>query len=283
MNASETRRRMKTSTKLLFGLLSIVIIIVAAAASVLLRQAAQNRHAGMLLEVETIERHLLECRRQEKNILLRGNGDSRRLLSANMDSLMTASMDLREVAVDAQLLEELLQLELSESAYVTDLRELTGIVDPGQVDQTMVDRMTESARQCHAAASAIRERLISLLQANHTLTRNWNLASVVLALLLLVGMTAWLTREIVRPLEYLREAAERAVRGDIQDIDIEFSSLDESRFRTEESLDLAASFGRMVTSLRHAVSSEVGLMDIYHMTILVLVNPGHQSQDRPGP
>jgi hypothetical protein len=66
--------------------------------------------------------------------------------------------------------------------------------------------------------------------------------------------------------------ADKASSGDIQDIDVEFGDLDVKRFGTRESHDLALALRKMVTNLRLLVSTERGLMDHYHMTIMVLIH-----------
>jgi HAMP domain-containing protein len=268
-------RRLKIRTKLLLGLIAIGALVVSTAAVVISRQSVVRRSFEIHDRMLTIERFLLECRRQEKNFFLREDGASVPLFEESLRSLLAEIGALRSDSTEPAVAAGLADLDAAVAAYGDAFRTTSG---PAwlQADERERERLTnatvEEARRCHA----VMDRMLGLATATlHTAVRTTqrvSLLTVMVGFLLALLVCWWLTRAIARPLEQLRSLAERVSSGDIRDMQVEFGDLEVDRLSTRESYDLARALQRMVTNLRLLVSTERGLMDNYHMTIVVLIS-----------
>ena len=266
---------MRIRTRLLIGLLAIVCLMVVASAVVIWQQSIMNRAFEFVERLDTVDRFLLECRRQEKNYLLRQDRESEVFHAANFDSLFHSTLDLRAQVSDATLLEHLNLLAQKETEYAEAfrvLKEQMAGVGTREERERLAGATVARARECHAVVQEVTAAAAARFAAASSTTHRVSVVSVVVAVLFSVLISAVLTRSIVGPLEHLRKLAERVSTGDVQDMDVEFSDLEMKRFDSRETLGLARSLQRMVTNLRLLVSSERGLMDDYHMTIVVLTN-----------
>ena len=267
-------KRLRIRTRLLSGLLAIVVLM-SAVAWMIMVQCKVVRHSCELLEgIDTVERVFLECRRQEKNFLLRHDQPSLDLHAAYFDTLLSTTIDLEAQVSHLGMGSKLALLREQEVEYQAAFQDLKSDWSDGsgRESERLEDLSVARARGCHALVAEIKSIVNSKREAAQAMLRMVSILSIVVGLLLSLLIAGQLTRQIVRPLEYLRGLADKVSTGDIQDVDVEFSDMEMKHFSSRETYDLARSLQRMVTSLRLLVSSERGLMDDYHMTILVLVN-----------
>lgn len=261
-------------SRLLLGLLAIVVLMTVDAGIIIRQQQAVERTLVQLERASTVERYLLQCRRQEKNYLLRRDAESLELFQANLNALLAVTdellLDVTDTEVERRL--RLLKTRIAEYRVAFERSRARAPLVAETEDQANDWPTVEAARDCHHVVGQIRDGTILRFHDAKNVTRTVSLVSVVLALVLSVLIAGMLTRSIVGPLERLRRLAERVGSGDIQDMDVELSDLDLGRFRSRECFDLARALQCMVTNMRFLVSTERGLMDEYHMTILVLVN-----------
>ncbi len=265
---------MPMGTQLLLGFLSIVALMTVAGWITIRQQSVIQESFVILESADDVERFLLECRRQEKNYLLRMDQASLDLFTADFDSLLHVTAGLQEIAVRPEIGVKIPGLREKVLEYGDAFRDTRTIWPSGAAEERtrLESTMVARARSCHAIVAEIRGMAISNFGDAHRMTRHVSLIAIALGLLFSVLIAGVLTRHIAGPLGRLRRLAERVSTGDIQDMDVEFTELDTRNFGTRESYELARSLQRMVTNLRLLVSSERGLMDDYHMTIVVLVN-----------
>ncbi len=272
-------RKTRIRTKLLFGLVAMVVLMAVVLAVITHEQRIMKRSFLLVERIDAVELLFLECRRQEKNFLLRRDVSSVGLYSENLNALLEQTRGLQSDVIDSRLADKIGMLRGKAIEY----GDLFGRVRENypedyeagagyeELDQ-LVSLTVERARECHVLVADIKGTLVRWFDEANSRAHLISTLSILLGLLMSIGLAVLLTRITVKPLEHLREFAERASTGDIQDIDVEFSELDMKYFNSRESHDLAKSLQRMVTSLRFLVTSELGRMDDYHMTILVLVN-----------
>ena len=158
------------------------------------------------------------------------------------------------------------------AALATKPGEKSGLDEIEITTEELVAALVSHARACHSEEEVIRKAVLMRFRRACTTTRTVSIVSVAVGLLLSMIVTWLLTRFVAGPLERLRELAEKASVGDIQDMDIAFSDLEMGGCTNREVYDLAHALRRMVTSLRLLVPNEHGLMDSYHMAIIVLSN-----------
>ena len=276
MTGIDLTHRVRTRTRLIVGLISIVILMSVGTVTTLLHASSLRECAcGVLVLVDEIDRVLYECRRLETDLQIDPSRLDVEELNLKVEELVSRTVLVQAQASDDSVRASLMNLASEEVKYGTVLRLLAANVTSGgnaEEYSRLATLVHDHADECYRLLGVARARLAALLAPNDTTERGIHIITIPLGLVLSLLIAGWLTRSIVGPIEYLRGVAEEVSVGDVQDIDIGFSEMDMARFSTPESLDLARSFRRMVSSLRSTVSSEVGLMDNYHMTIAVLVN-----------
>lgn len=260
-------------TRLLLGFLAVVALMTAAATAVLVEGRAMDHAFSVQARLWRTEVQLLECRRQEKNLLLRNDRSGHDAFLAAHGAVVAETRALLEDARGARLEGELERLHRAALEYGDAFNRAarlhaTGGATPEETDALVVP----PARTCHELLHALREAAAQRFRRATRTTGVVSVAAVVAALALSVVVALLLTRSIVVPLERLRRLAEQASTGDLQDMDVAFRCLRFERRCSQECVDLADSLRRMVTSLRLLVPTEQGLMGTYHMAILVLVN-----------
>ena len=274
MGSDREVRRLRIRTSLLLGFLAIVVLMSAVTWVVLGQCRVVRRSFDLLGRIDTVEQALLECRRQEKNFLLRHDQASLDAHATAFDTLLSGmgflDAGVRRGGIGAKI-------AVLEGAVVDYRTAFLGL-EPSRFDDSEHDAeraktvMVSKARECHALVAEIKGTITSRLESAEAMTRVVSILSIVIGILLSILVAGFLTGRVVGPLESLRKLASRVSSGDIQDVDVEFRDMEMKIFRNRETYDLARSLQLMVTSLRLLVSSERGLMDDYHMTILVLVN-----------
>jgi methyl-accepting chemotaxis protein len=268
-------RRLRIRTKLLLGLIAIGALVVSTAAVVISRQSIVRRSFEIHDRMLTIERFLLECRRQEKNFFLREDDASAPLFEESLRSLLSETAALRADSLEPAVAAGLADLEVAAAAYAESFRTTSGPAwfrADGQERERLENATVEAARRCHAVMDQLLGHATETLHAAVRTTQRVSLLTVMAGFGLALLVCWWLTRAIARPLEQLRSLAERVSSGDIRDMQVEFGDLEVDRLSTRESYDLARALQKMVTNLRLLVATERGLMDNYHMTIVVLVS-----------
>ncbi len=273
-NANGKRHRPPIRTKLWLGMLALVALMGTVALIAIRQQLTMERSFALLDHLDTVERLLLECRRQEKNFLLRGDQASLDLHARSFEALRRAIAERMETVADAGIRSQLALLLEKELGYRRAFENLKSevLADPSLCCQPPEALTAARARECHALLADLRALAISRFARARSRNYTVSVLSVALGLVASVAIAGLLTRHLVAPLEYLRELATRISTGDIQDMDVELHDLDAKRFNTRESFALAESLQRMVTSIRLLIPTERGLMDDYHMTMVVLVN-----------
>ena len=148
--------RVKIRTKLLLGLIAIGALVVSTAAVVISRQSVVRRSFEIHDRMLTIERFLLECRRQEKNFLLREDDASAPLFEESLRSLLAEIDALRSDSVEPAVAARLSDLEVAAAAYADAFRTTSGPAwfrADGQERDRLEAATVEAARRCHTVTA----------------------------------------------------------------------------------------------------------------------------------
>lgn len=260
-------------TRLLLGYLALVVLMTVVLLFTLQRQAALQRSFEFLDGLHRIDQLMLECRRQEKNFLLRIDQASLDLQDDSLNELVESTGRLRAVTDDPDFSPLLERLHGKEVEYGQTFKDAAARVlrsHSAAGEGAPDSELTRRGRECHALLDHMRgvatERLASAIRLGGWL----GLASVAGALLIGIALSVTLTRGLARQLRVLRDATHAASLGNLRGMGVEFEDLRLDRFDSRETFDLAASVRRMITSLRLLVPGEPGSMDDFHMKILLL-------------
>jgi HAMP domain-containing protein len=267
------RAPFRIRTRLLQGFLAIVALMTAAAGVILVEGRAMDRAFVVQDRLCRAEIELLECRRQEKNFILRHDQVSLDAFVAAQRAITDETHALLLEIPNSRLRAELERLHDAVQEYGTVFsRAASGQIAGEGTSDDLEALVVPLARECHELVHSLRGAATARFRRAAVTTGAVSVAAVLAGLVLSLVVVLLLTRSIVTPLERLRQLAERASTGDLQDIDVAFRCHRFERSCSRECLDLADSVRRMMTSIRLLVPTEQGLMSNFQMAILVLVN-----------
>jgi len=270
----QVKTKPRIQTKVLASLLTVVGLMSFAGAVITVQQHRMRDVFTVLDRVQEVERHLLECRRQEKNFFLRHDQSSIELFATHSTTLVDRAATLRDEVLDPGLvpLQARLDRALVEyrDAFLHAERNWRSDHSTEERD-LLVETTVTMARVSHQLVADIRSASLSKSRAASAVTEAVTFTAGAVGILTSLLLASLLARHIAKPFEVLRVVAERVSTGDIQDMDVGFGDIEVSSFNTKESLDLAQALQRMLTSLRLLVPTERGLMSSYQLAIVVLV------------
>lgn len=192
---------MSIQTKIRSAILLVVFIMAAATGVILWNQGQLHIAFTVLNSSYQLEDHLLECRRQEKNFLLRGGTEYIRQFQVNYDSLTSLSSRLVEQTDNRSIKTALVKLSEFIDNYGTAFNQISGFQNMNEVtsrEDGTIDEMVEIARACHASIAGI--RAMSIEQFNHTRasTHLVNLSAVFIGILLSVFVAGMITDRLLK-------------------------------------------------------------------------------------
>ncbi len=270
---------MRIRTRFIIAFMIIILLMTITILIVIKQQNIMRSSFFIIEKINKTELLLLECRRQEKNYLLRQDLSSTTLFNTNLAEFIHSTQQLKEEINDIILVNHLNSLEKKTMQYGDLFRRIIKKYKDDYVPDTndremdrLIQETVATARECHSIVAEIKEFVFLKIENANAAAQYISITSILLGLLISFIVVYLLCGITVKPLEQLQKLAEKVSTADIQDIDIEFSDMEMKNFNSKETHDLATSIQRMITSLRFLVSSERGLMDDYHMTIVVLVN-----------
>lgn len=260
-------------TRLLQGFLAIVALMTAAAGVIIAEGRAMDRAFLVQDRLCRVEIELLESRRQEKNFILRHDQTSLEAFLVAHRAITDETHALLAEIPNSRLRGELERLHDAAQEYGTVYSRGARLQLAGEGTSDDLEALVVPlARECHELVHSLRGTATARFRRATVTTGVVSVAAVLAGLVLSLAVVLLLTRSIVTPLERLRQLAEEASTGDLQDIDVAFRCHRFERRCSKECLDLADSVRRMMTSIRLLVPTEQGLMGNYQMAILVLVN-----------
>jgi hypothetical protein len=151
-------RRLRIRTKLLLGLIAIGALVVSTAWVVISQQFVVRRSFEIHDRMATIERQLLECRRQEKNFFLREDRASAEVFAEAFESLGDEVRSLRSGVARPEFAQMLTQLETVVASYGEQFTQ-TSVGLWADADEQERDRLmgatVDAARACHTTVDRV--------------------------------------------------------------------------------------------------------------------------------
>ena len=196
---------MGVQLKLRTGFLLVVIVMSIASGVILVNQSKMRDAFEMSNASVQLEDYLLECRRQEKNFLLRGKEEYVEYFNISYDSLYTMTAHLIAKTDHKSMKAELTNLGERESAYKASydsLIQLSHHQDVSQVNrETLVTQMVEEARDCHSLIANIRSLAMTNFNTAKSSSHIINIAALVVGILLSVLIAGIISDQVIQQME----------------------------------------------------------------------------------
>jgi len=158
-----------------------------------------------LADTFDLERYLLECRRHEKNYILRQNLSYLHLHDSFSDSLISRVNDLLQDNLGQALVEQLQQLQKSFFEYKKLFNELTAqpLVKEQQQSgfHNRLEQEVQKARQCHVLITNIRLNTTDQFARANSISNLINIASILIGILLAVVLGGLISDRIIQYVE----------------------------------------------------------------------------------
>lgn len=187
---------MNLRVRITFGFLIIVFVMVCVSGIIIWQESNMHNAFQHSLQISEIEKYFLECRRQEKNFIIRLDTESVQLFASNYDSLNVVVSKMLDYDLNDQMMEKLniLQNKLDNYSLKFDT-----IVSSGQIgiDNTLVLDEVDLAREIHTLIKEIKFITIQDFNKGYAVTNNVNIFSVLIGLFLSVLIAGFISTKIM--------------------------------------------------------------------------------------
>ena len=197
---------MNLRIRITFGFLIIVFVMTCVSGIIIWQESKMQQSLQQSLQLSEIEKYFLECRRQEKNFLIRQDVQSVMLFTSNYDSLNGL---VSKMIVDESNKEMIYKLNTLNSKIETYSFDFKKIINSSQVgiDNVIVHEEVMLAREIHTIIKEIKFITIQDFNKAHAVTNNVNIFSILIGLFLSVIIAGFISSKIMdilgRPDDYL--------------------------------------------------------------------------------
>lgn len=181
---------MDTFVKMKGSFLIIVVLMTIATGAIIWNQRSLEEVFHETLMSTQIEQHLLECRRQEKNFIIRRDTQSIRLFDMAQDSLRKFIQTTKSETTDEQIRSVLNDLTQSQNLYADLFAELTShsdsIAQSAALEAAYIEPLAGEARRMHEKIALLREYSIDTFQTKKSRVSLFNLGIFIISVFLAV-------------------------------------------------------------------------------------------------
>ncbi len=147
-------------------------------------------------QISEIEKYLLECRRQEKNYIIRHDSQSIQLFASNYDSLSKLIFNMMLNDINEQMELKLLELEKKLAEYKIVFKELI-VAENIDIENNLVIREVDFARESHEIINEIKNIASQNFKNAYAITNNINIFSILIGLFLSVLIAGFISTKIM--------------------------------------------------------------------------------------
>ena len=187
---------MNLRVRITFGFLIIVFVMACVSGIIIWQESNMHKAFQHSSQISKIERYFLECRRQEKNFIIRHDTQSVQLFTSNYDSLnILVSMMIADES-NTQMIERLSTLQNKLDRYDLKFEE---IISSNQIDIENVKMQSEVdlARESHALINEIKAITTQKFNKAYAITNNVNIFSILIGLFLSVIIAGFISTKIM--------------------------------------------------------------------------------------
>ncbi len=187
---------MNLRVRITFGFLIIVFVMASVSGIIIWQESNMHKAFQHSSQISEIEKYFLECRRQEKNFIIRLDTESVQLFASNYDSLNVVVSKMLDYDLNDQMMKKLniLQNKLDSYSFKFDT-----IVSSGKIgiDNILVLDEVDLAREIHTLIKEIKSITIQDFNKGYAVTNNVNIFSVLIGLFLSVLIAGFISTRIM--------------------------------------------------------------------------------------
>jgi len=175
----------------------IIVLVMTSVAGIIIWQGSKMQQAFQhSSQINEIEKYFLECRRQEKNFLLRQDEESVKLFSINYAELIDVINETSESNIDEISIEKLNSLKYNLISYneqFNDIAKLKELV----VNDNRVKKEVTLARENHLLIEELNVIATNSFDKAHSITVSITIFSIIIGLFLSVVIAGFISTKIM--------------------------------------------------------------------------------------
>ena len=147
-------------------------------------------------QISEIEKYFLECRRQEKNFIIRHDSQSVQLFASNYDSLNILVLKMVDHGKNGKMTENLSTLQKNLDNYYLKFEEIISS-NQLEIDNTKIQSEVDLAREIHALINEVKVLAHRDFNNAYAVTNNVNIFSILIGLFLSVLIAGFISAKIM--------------------------------------------------------------------------------------
>lgn len=187
---------MNLRVRITFGFLIIVFVMACVSGIIICQELNMHKAFQHSSQISEIEKYFLECRRQEKNFIIRHDSESVQLFTSNSDSLNILVLKMLDHGINEKMTENLNTLQDNLDKYYLKFEE---IISSGQIeiDNTKMQSEVDLARETHALINEVKVLSNQEFNNAYAITNNVNIFSILIGLFLSVLIAGFISTKIM--------------------------------------------------------------------------------------
>ncbi|MFC1565895.1 hypothetical protein ACFL4B_03010 [Candidatus Neomarinimicrobiota bacterium] len=187
---------MNLRVRITFGFLIIVFVMVCVAGIIIWQESNMYKAFQHSSQISEIEKYFLECRRQEKNFIIRHDSESVLLFNLNYDSLNILVLKMLDHGMNEKMTENLNTLQENLDKYYLIFEEIISS-NQLEIDNTKMQSEVDLAREIHAMINEVKVLSNQEFNNAYAITNNVNIFSILIGLFLSVLIAGFISTKIM--------------------------------------------------------------------------------------
>ena len=187
---------MNLRARITFGFLIIVFVMACVSGIIIWQESNMHQAFQHSSQISEIEKYFLECRRQEKNFIIRHDVQSVHLFISNFDSLNVLISEMLLDVSNERMIERLTLLEGKIQSYNSKFEEIFGS-NQIEIDNNKIQNEVNLARESHAIINEIKFITNHEFNKAYAITNNVNIFSILIGLFLSVIIAGFISTKIM--------------------------------------------------------------------------------------
>ena len=187
---------MNLRVRITLGFLIIVMVMAGVSGIIIWQESNMHRSFQHSSQISEIEKYFLECRRQEKNFIIRHDVQSVHLFISNFDSLNILISEMLLDVSNEQMIERLTLLKGKIQSYNSKFEEITSS-NQIEIDNTNIQSEVNLARESHVIINDIKVITNREFNKAYAITNSVNIFSILVGLFLSVIVAGFISTKIM--------------------------------------------------------------------------------------
>ena len=187
---------MNLRARITFGFLIIVLVMTCVSGIIIWQESNMHQAFQHSSQIREFERYFLECRRQEKNFIIRHDAQSVKLFTSNYNSLNILISKMLTDKSNEQMVEKLTALQDKVDKYDLKIEEIISS-NQIEIDNAKMQSEVDLARDIHALINEIKTLTTQEFNKAYAITNNVNIFSILIGLFLSVLIAGFMSTKIM--------------------------------------------------------------------------------------